>query len=168
MKPLAGVSRAAVTFRLSGWRAYPAPIRDRLAVYVWQQHELRVERELADRRTTTQSALPMRAAPERGPRHHRDGRSLRTLDPSHLRLGGGQQRWPATHTNKLQPPQSDRMPLLGVWRVRYQRLRQRRLDRVLQGHPRPTSGVASRPPRIPSSKNSRTAARSLEQLPAER
>ena len=78
---------------------------------------------------------------------HRHGRPLRALDARDPGLGGEQSRRPAAHADQRQPPQPNRVPLLGLRRVRHQRLRLLRLDRLLQSHPGLHPSPQPRPPR---------------------
>ena len=90
-----------------------------------------------------------RRYPPDGSALHRDGRPVRALDPTNPRLGCRQPRRPAAHTDQRQPSQPHRVPLLGLRRVRHQRLRLPRLGRVLQGHPGLHPPTQPRPPRPP-------------------
>ena len=59
------------------------------------------------------------------------------------------QRRAVAHTDQRQSPQPHRVPLLGLRRVRHQRQRLPRLDRVLQSHPGLHPTPQPRPPRPP-------------------
>ena len=79
---------------------------------------------------------------------HRDGRPVGALDSTDPRLGRRQSCGADSHPDQCQPPQPDRMPFLGLRRVRHQRLGLHRLDPVRQSHPGLYPPTQLRPPRL--------------------
>jgi transposase len=73
--------------------------------------------------------------PQGHDRLHRHGQPVGPLDPRHPQMGGRKQRRAHPHSDQRQPLEPDRVPLLGIRRVRHKRERLRRLERVLHRQP---------------------------------